>query len=87
MTDTHASALRDYITEVNSRTMDSLEFAQLTFTVEEIVGDDEDFHDPLLCELVQLTASAYPTEFEGWVNELEGASKGVVLRCLPMRAS
>ena len=87
MTEQHAGALRDFITEVRAKAMDSLEFAQLMFTVEEIVGSDEGFYDPLLCELVQLTASVYPSEFKSWVNDLEGVAKGVVLRCLPVRAS
>lgn len=85
MTKHHTDSLRDFITEVHSRAMDSLEFAQLMFTVEEIVGDDEDFHDPLLQELVQLVMSVYPAESETWVKDLDGAAKKVVLRYAPVR--
>ena len=78
MTNKQQQEIQDFMVQIEERSMDSLDFAQMTFTVEDIVSDTNGAENPTLSHLAALLKEQYPIEFEEWFNELNGAAKNVL---------
>jgi len=82
MTPKQAADLNDFLEQAKEKTLDSLDFAQMTFIIEEVVGDDEGYSHPLLGELCGYLRVNYPDQYREFMNDLDGPAKQAVLRSL-----
>lgn len=76
MTNKQESELVGFIEQIKEKSMDSLDFTQLLFTVEEVVGDH-----PLLGELNACLIVNYPEQHKEFMEDLNPASKEAMTRC------
>lgn len=76
MTNKQSSDLADFIEQIKEKSMDSLDFAQMLFTIEEVVGDH-----PLLGELNACLIVNYPEQHKEFMEDLNPASKEAMTRC------
>jgi hypothetical protein len=60
MTNKQSSDLTDFIEQARENSLDSLDFTQMSFTIEEVVGGDGNYSHPLLDELGACLRASYP---------------------------
>ena len=81
MTPKQASDLNDFLEQAKEKTLDSLDFAQMTFIIEEVVDDDPDYSHPLLGELNGYLMVNYPDQYREFMKDLNGPAKEAMTRC------
>lgn len=81
MTNNQIQDIDTFINHVEDKTMDSLDFTQLVFTIEEIITEEnyKNFYDEKLSRLVKLLADHYKSEFDEMVGELNVPARAWVL--------
>lgn len=81
MTPKQASDLNSFLEQAKEKTLDSLDFAQMVFTIEEVVDDDPGYSHPLLGELNGYLMVNYPDQHREFMNDLNGPAKEAMTRC------
>jgi hypothetical protein len=78
MTNKQASDITDFIEQAKENSLDSLDFTQMSFIIEEVVGDNRDYSHPLLDELGACLRASYPEQYDELVNEMRDAPRQVM---------
>ena len=78
MTNKQASDIMDFIEQAKENSLDSLDFTQMSFIIEEVVGDNRDYSHPLLDELGACLRASYPEQYDELVNEMRDAPRQVM---------
>lgn len=78
MTNKQSSDITDFIEQAKENSLDSLDFTQMSFIIEEVVGSDGDYSHPLLDELGACLRASYPEQYDELVNEMRDAPRQVM---------
>lgn len=78
MTNKQSSDITDFIEQAKENSLDSLDFTQMSFIIEEVVGSDKDYSHPLLDELGACLRASYPEQYDELVNEMRDAPRQVM---------
>lgn len=81
MTNKQSSDLMDFIEQAKENSLDSLDFAQMVFTIEEVVDDNPGYSHPLLGELNGYLVVNYPDQHREFMKDLNGPAKEAMTRC------
>ena len=78
MTNKQTYDIMDFTEQAREKCLDSLDFAQISFIIEEVVGDNKDYSHPLLDELGACLRASYPEQYDELVNEMRDAPRQVM---------
>ena len=81
MTNKQQQEIQDFVVQIEERSMDSLDFTQMLFVIEEIVDDNSNYHHELLGELNACLIINYPEQHKEFMNDLNGPAKEAMTRC------
>lgn len=73
-----ASDLNDFLEQAKEKTLDSLDFAQMLFTIEEVVAGDPNYNHPILGELNAYLTINYPDQYRDFLKDLDAPAKEVM---------
>jgi hypothetical protein len=62
--------------------MDSLDWMQLLFDLERLVGDNSDFQHPEFDKLIRRISMLYPEQYESFKNEANETLKNNIIRII-----
>lgn len=78
MNQKQAADLNDFLEQAKEKTLDSLDFAQMLFTIEEVVGGNPNYNHPILGELNAYLAINYPDRYRDFLKDLDAPAYEVM---------
>lgn len=78
MTPKQTSDLNSFLEQAKEKTLDSLDFAQMLFTIEEVVGGNPNYNHPILGELNAYLAINYPDRYRDFLKDLDAPAYEVM---------